>query len=74
MDENRINLNEDSEEEIEKKLFYQSIFACKKPYFFIYNYQSLKSEYEEYIFNVESKSKSIFFMDFRNLCAKQDKN
>lgn len=74
MDANRVNLNEDSKEEIEKKKFYQSICACKKPYFFIYNYQSLKNEYEEYIFNVESKSKSIFSMDFHSLCAKQDKS
>ena len=39
--ENRIN-EDDSEEEIERKKFYQPICADKKPYFFIYNYPSLK--------------------------------
>ena len=39
---------EDSEELKEEKLFNQSILADKKPYFFIYNYATLKKEYMDY--------------------------
>lgn len=70
--ENRVT-EEDSEEEIERKSFYQSICAEKKPYFFIYNYQSLKREYDTYIANVENKSQSMFMQTFSDLRAKQDK-
>lgn len=38
----------DTEEQIKEKLFNQSICAHKKPYFFQYNYLSLKSEYNKY--------------------------
>lgn len=37
----------DSAEEIERKKFNQSICAHKKPYFFQYNYLSLKREYDK---------------------------
>ena len=39
---------EDSEEVVKEKLFNQSILADKKPYFFIYNYDSLKKQYMDY--------------------------
>jgi hypothetical protein len=70
--ENRIN-EEDSEEVIEHKKFYQSICAEKKPYFFIYNYPSLKCEYDSYIENVENKSQSMFKETFSNLQNKANK-
>lgn len=41
-------LQEDDEETIKEKEFNLSILASKKPYFFIYNYDKLKSEYMEY--------------------------
>ena len=41
-------LPEDDEETIKEKEFNLSILASKKPYFFIYNYDKLKSEYMEY--------------------------
>lgn len=44
---NKIQLN-DSEEVIKEKMFNQSILADKKPYFFIYNYDTLKKEYMDY--------------------------
>lgn len=68
--ENRIT-EEDTEEEIRRKKFYQSICAEKKPYFFIYNYPSLKCEYDSYMENVENKSQSMFEQTFSDL---QDKN
>ena len=71
--ENRVNQDEDSEEEIERKKFYQSICADKKPYFFIYNYQSLKCEYDSYMVNVENKSQSMFKSTFKDLCNKAEK-
>lgn len=39
---------EDSEEVIKEKEFNQRILADKKPYFFIYNYPTLKKEYQDY--------------------------
>jgi hypothetical protein len=44
---NKITSN-DTEEEIVEKRFNLSILANKKPYFFIYNYDKLKSEFMEY--------------------------
>lgn len=71
--ENKIN-DEDTAEEIQRKKFYQSICADKKPYFFIYNYPSLKKEYDDYIANVESKSQSIFAQTFTDLQNKTHKS
>jgi hypothetical protein len=70
--ENRIN-EDDTEEVAEHKKFYQSICAEKKPYFFIYNYPSLKCEYDSYIENVENKSQSMFKETFFNLQNKANK-
>ena len=42
-------LETDTEEEKEQKRFLKSIAADKKPYFFIYNYDKLHSEYNNYI-------------------------
>ena len=41
-------LPEDDEETIKEKEFNLSILASKKPYFFIYNYKKLRTEYNEY--------------------------
>lgn len=41
-------LEGDSEEIIKEKEFNQRILADKKPYFFIYNYPTLKKEYRDY--------------------------
>ena len=74
MTENKIDYENDSPEVIEHKKFYQKICAHKKPYFFIYNYPSLKKEYDEYIFNVENKAQSIFAMSFDDLQSKENRN
>lgn len=44
----------DSLEVIEKKNFYNSICSNKKPYFFMYNYSSLKTEYDKYVKSAEN--------------------
>lgn len=46
---NKIDYENDSDEEIERKKFNQSICAHKKPYFFQYNYLSLKRDYDKYV-------------------------
>ena len=45
---NRIN-PDDSDEIIAKKEFYNRICSNKKPYFFMYNYTNLKTEYDNYM-------------------------
>ena len=45
---NRIN-TDDSAEIIAKKEFYNRICSNKKPYFFMYNYSNLKTEYDNYM-------------------------
>jgi len=69
--ENRVS-EEDSEDVAEHKRFYQTICASKKPYFFIYNYQSLKNEYDSYMANVENKSQSLFTKTFAELKDKKN--
>ena len=69
--ENRINPEEDSDEEVNRKKLYQAICAEKKPYFFIYNYPSLKKEYDSYMANVENKSQSLFIKTFAELRNKK---
>ena len=67
MSENRIDYDNDSQEEIEHKKFYQSICATKKPYFFAFNYLSLKKEYDDYIANVDNKACSMFGVHYKEL-------
>lgn len=71
--ENKVDPAKDSPEEINRKQFYQTICAEKKPYFFIYNYMSLKKEYDEYMSNVESKAQSIFSISFNELQNKTER-
>lgn len=56
---NRIN-QDDSDEIIAKKEFYNRICSNKKPYFFMYNYTNLKTEYDKYVKESDITS-SIFF-------------
>ena len=63
----------DSEEEIQNKLFLQSILADKKPYFMIYIYPTLKNEYNKYMKNVNSKSLKTFGVSIAELVNKENK-
>lgn len=57
--ENRIK-PEDSEDIVEKKKLYAKLCASKKPYFFGYNYSSLKIEYDKYTKTAESNAISLY--------------
>lgn len=62
MKENRIN-EDDSPEEIARKQLYARLCAHRKPYFFMYNYSSLKTEYDSFIKNARSNAVSIYKKD-----------
>lgn len=57
---NKIDYEKDSEEEIERKKFNQRICAHKKPYFFQYNYLSLKRDYDKYVKISQENAISIY--------------
>lgn len=57
---NKIDYENDSEEEIERKKFNQKICAHKKPYFFQYNYLSLKRDYDKYVKTAKENAVSIY--------------
>lgn len=62
------HINEtDSLEEAEKKNFYNSLLADKKPYFFKYKYRQLNKELNAYNKNTESNCQTRFFMSFKEL-------
>ena len=56
---NKIDYDNDSEEDIERKKFNQTICAHKKPYFFQYNYLSLKRDYDKYVKIAQENAISI---------------
>lgn len=66
--ENQIS-EEDTEEIIQKKLFNQRICADKKPYFFIYNYQTLMKDYKSHIKKYNSKSLREFRLTLDELLS-----
>lgn len=53
--------------------FNVSILADKKPYFFIYNYNTLKKEYNKYINSVNINSLNLFGMTLESLLSIEDK-
>lgn len=57
---NKIDYDNDSEEEIARKQFNQTICAHKKPYFFQYNYLSLKRDYDKYVKIAQENAISIY--------------
>lgn len=57
---NKIDYDNDSEEEIERKKFNKKICAHKKPYFFQYNYLSLKRDYDKYVKISNENAVSIY--------------
>lgn len=68
MKENRIN-SEDSEEEIKRKTLYAKLCADKKPYFFAYNYTSLKTEYDAFMKIAQSNAISLYKKDLNQMLA-----
>lgn len=66
--ENQI-LEGDTEEVVQKKLLNQRICADKKPYFFIYNYQSLMTDYKSHLKKYNSKSLREFSLSLDELLS-----
>ena len=72
----KANIIERNEDNSIAKLddFNLSILADKKPYFFIYNYQSLKKEYMTYMKNVNTKSLNLFGITIEELIVTDHKS
>lgn len=62
---------EDTPEQIEEKMFYNSILADKKPYFFRYKYNFLNKEYNEYVKKANENAQIRFSMTLNELLEKQ---
>lgn len=61
-------IHEDDNEEIRaKKELNHTLCASKKPYFFAYNYQSLKTEYDELMAGINSKLINMFQKTFKEM-------
>jgi hypothetical protein len=69
---NKIDYENDSEEEIERKTFNQKICAHKKPYFFLYNYLSLKRDYDKYVKVAQENAISIYKKPLEELLHSDD--
>lgn len=74
--DNKINQirDDDTEEEIQQKLFNQRIVAAKKPYFFMYNYDYLKSDYDKYVSANNEHSDMLFRKTLSELYMTTDKS
>lgn len=64
--ENMIN-DGDNDEIRAKKALNHLLCASKKPYFFAYNYQSLKAEYDELMAGINSKLINMFQKTFKEM-------
>lgn len=59
--------DDDSDKVIAKKKFNQRICAFKKPYFFGYNYPSLKAEYDKQMSEINSNLKNMFCKTYEEM-------
>lgn len=62
---------DDPPEVIEEKMFYNSILADKKPYFFRYKYNFLNKEYNEYVKKNDANCIRHFSLTTKELLAKR---
>lgn len=69
----RIEREKDDKDTILRKEFLKSISVHKKPYFFIYNYDSLRGQYNRYIKSSENSCMCEFGMTISELKAKEYK-
>lgn len=71
---NWVKINKtDSEDMKSKKWFYNNLVAKKKPYFFIYVYDELKTEYKQYVRLKDRECRDIFGCKIRDLKDKVEK-
>ena len=66
-----IDHENDTPEQIEKKMFYNRIIADKKPYFFRYKYKQLAKEFNEYKKKNEENAQIHFSMTLQELMEKK---
>lgn len=59
----------DSEQVAEIKNFNKSICAHRKPFFFIYRYNTTKSEYDKYVKSVDAKLKQKYHVSLNELLS-----
>ena len=69
----RIDRDKDDEATIARKEFLKRISVHKKPYFFIYNYDSLKGQYNRYVKSSENSCMCEFGMSIDQLRNKKCK-
>ena len=65
--------NDDSTEIIEQKMLNQELCAFKKPYFFCYNYTTLKQEYDTFVRDTDEHIQSVTGKNVKEL-LKNDGN
>ena len=65
--------NDDSEEIIAKKMLNQRLCAAKKPYFFGYNYTTLKQEYDTFVRDTDEHIQSITGKNIKDLLKNDGK-
>ena len=73
--DNKVNQIKDGDTEdiIREKLLNQRIVAAKKPYFFMYNYDYLKSDYDKYVSANNEHSDMLFRKSLAELYEMDDK-
>ena len=62
----------DNDELTEIKQFNKTICAHRKPFFFIYRYNTTKSEYDNYVKKVDSKLKQKYHVSLDELLTRED--
>ena len=67
IDKENVIKEEDNDEIRAKKALNHLLCASKKPYFFAYNYQSLKAEYDEIMQNINSKLVNMFKKTYKEM-------
>lgn len=65
-------LDGDSEEIAKNKVFNKKICAYRKPFFFIYRYNTTKAEYDKYVKKVDAKLKQRFRISLDELLKRDD--
>ena len=65
--------DDDSEEIIAQKTLNQTLCAAKKPYFFGYNYTTLKQEYDAFVRDTDEHIQSIIGKNIRDLLKNDGK-
>lgn len=62
----------DDNEVADTKKFNKTICAHRKPFFFIYRYNTTKTEYDNYVKKVDSKLKQKYHMSLNDLLSAED--